>query len=216
MPTRESLKTVGERRNRLLRTRAAGELVSARLEAGISRRRLAELLGIDRERLAGAERGDASALTVDIVARAGVVLGRQAAISLYPDGTPGRDQARLNLLKRSWVRLPASIPIRDEVSMPIPGDRRSGDAVISPGGEGVLVEADTHLYDVQALERRVLAKARDRGAQRVILLVADTAHNRRVIREAEPRRATFPLATRVALAALARSEPPAANAIVIL
>ena len=65
-----------------------------------------------------------------------------------------------------------------------------------------MVEAETRLDDLQALERRIYLKQRDLGIRRVILLVADTRHNRAVL-EAHPELLErFPVSTRACLLAL--------------
>ena len=52
---------------------------------------------------------------------------------------------------------------------------------------------------------------------RIVLLLADTRHNRRVLREhREALRSTFPLDTRAVMAALRAGELPSANGIVVL
>lgn len=79
-----------------------------------------------------------------------------------------------------------------------------------------LVEAETHLGDFQALERRISAKARDLGADRVVLLLADTRHNRTVVREVPGVRARFPIDTKTWFRAIARGEDPVGDALVIL
>ena len=60
------------------------------------------------------------------------------------------------------------------------------------------------------------AKQRDLGAKRAILLVADTRHNREVIRQVPDLRREFPISTRACLAALGRGEDPGGDCLVIL
>lgn len=60
------------------------------------------------------------------------------------------------------------------------------------------------------------AKQRDLGIARVILLVADTRHNRSVIASYPAIRERFPVSTRACLAALARGRVPDGDALVIL
>ncbi len=62
-----------------------------------------------------------------------------------------------------------------------PRDRRAWDAVIEGQGWRIGVEAETRLHDVQSLLRRVALKQRDGAVSAVILLVNDTANNRRVL-----------------------------------
>jgi hypothetical protein len=105
---------------------------------------------------------------------------------------------------------------RTEVPVPLTGDRRSADAVITGVGFEILVEAETHLDDIQAFERAIAAKARDMGLERAMLLVADTRHNRGVVETTDELRRRFPIGTRRCLAALARSRDPGGDALAML
>jgi len=100
--------------------------------------------------------------------------------------------------------------------MPIGGDRRSADGVISGAESDTLVEAETRLDDIQALERSIAGKLRDLGIGRVILLVADTRHNRDVLGRVPELRRRFPIGTRACLASLAGGRHPGGDALVIL
>ena len=100
--------------------------------------------------------------------------------------------------------------------VPIPGDLRGADAVITGARVHAIVEAETRLGDVQALERRISAKARDLGVDRVILLVLDSRHNRGVIRTTPELAARFPISTRLALGALGRGEDPGGDCLIVL
>ena len=100
--------------------------------------------------------------------------------------------------------------------MPIEGDRRSADAVIGAEGLEAIVEAETHLDDIQALERGIAAKQRDLGVAGVILLVADTRHNRAIIEGVPELGRRFPIGTRACLFAIAQGRDPGGDALVIL
>lgn len=86
------------------------------------------------------------------------------------------------------------------------------------GGNGwdALVEAETRIGDIQLIERRSAAKQRDLGARRLILLVADTRHNREVLRRHPELRERFPIGTRRCLARLGQALDPGGDALVIL
>ena len=100
--------------------------------------------------------------------------------------------------------------------MPIAGDRRSADNVIRSQGFEALVEAETHLDDIQALERAIAGKQRDIGTARVVLLVSDTRHNRSVISRVEELRRRFPIGTRDGLTTLSRDVDPGSDCLVAL
>ncbi len=192
------------------------ELDDARRTAGLSTRELARRLGVSPDTIQRALRGERGSLTIDFAARLAAVLGLQLGVGLYPDGDPVRDSAHLALLGRLHERLGPGLRWRTEVPVPIAGDHRSGDALIEGRGFDVLVEAETHLHDVQALERVIAAKQRDLRASRVVLLVADTRHNRSVIEHTEELRRRFAIGTRACLTALARGRDPGGDALVVL
>ncbi|MCI0581930.1 MAG: helix-turn-helix transcriptional regulator [Chloroflexi bacterium] len=216
MPIRESASERGARRGRQLRARTSAELDDARLSGGLSLRELARRLRVSPGTVKRALRGEPSVLTIDFVARLAAVLGLQLSVGLHPDGDPVRDRGHLALLDRLHQRLGPRLRWRTEVPIPIAGDHRSGDALVEGDGFDILVEAETHLHDVQALERSIAAKQRDLGVARVILLVANTRHNRRVIELAPEFRRRFPIGTRACLAALTASLDPGGDALVIL
>ena len=162
------------------------------------------------------ETGAAVSLTIDLLAQLAATLGLQLAASLHPDGDPVRDKGHLALLRRFRSRLHPVLRWRTEVPIPMAGDARSGDGLIDGGTWDALVEAETHLGDLQLIERRAAAKQRDLGADYLILLVADTRHNREVLRLHPELRERFPIGTRACLAALASSRPPSGDCLVIL
>ena len=216
VPGSESVATIGARRSALLRQRVAGELVNARINGGLSLREVARKVGISVDRLTRAERGDPKALTIDLAARIAPVVGLQLAASLHMNGDPVRDRAHLALLQRFRPRLHESLSWRTEVPMPIAGDLRSGDGLIDGDAASILVEAETRVTDLQAAERRALLKKRDLGADRVILLIADTPNNRKVLDLHPELRERFPIGTRRCLAALGRGADPGGDCLVIL
>lgn len=200
----------------MLRQRVANDLVTGRINGNLSLRTVARLLGISVDRLKRAERGDPNVLTIDLAARIAAVVGLQFAASLHPIGDPVRDRAQLALLERFRPRLHRSLSWRTEVPMPIAGDLRGADGGIGGGFGTILVEAETRLADLQAVERKALLKKRDFGADRVILLIADTPNNRRVLELHPELKEGFPIGTRKCLAALARGEDPGGDCLVVL
>jgi transcriptional regulator with XRE-family HTH domain len=216
MPGSESVATLGARRSALLRQRIAGDLVNARINGALSLREVARRVGISVDRLKRAEVGDPSALTIDLAARIAPIVGLQLAASLYLNGDPARDRAQLALLQRFRPRLHPSLGWRTEVPMPISGDLRGADGLIDGDFGSVLVEAETRLTDLQAVERKALLKKRDLGADRLIVLIADTPNNRKVLRLHPELRERFPIGTRKCLAALGRGEDPGGDCLVVL
>jgi hypothetical protein len=94
---------------------------------------------------------------------------------------------------------------------------RAWDVLLVFGGIRIGVIAETRIRDHQALLRREHQKQLDGEVQQLLLLLADTRHNRATLTEAAGILAeTFPLRTRPVMAALERGEAPAANGIVVL
>jgi hypothetical protein len=134
----------------------------------------------------------------------------------------------LALLSRLRARLATTLVWRTEVPVaaspaPIASggrgalDRRAWDAIIEGRDWRVGVEAETRLFDIQALDRRVGLKQRDGVVTAVILLVNDTANNRRILELDDlGLRDRFPGSARSALKQLAAGLPPAANTLLVL
>jgi hypothetical protein len=163
------------------------------------------------------ERGKLPRVTLEQVASACAAVGLKFVARAYPDADPVRDAGHARLLERLRAVLHKLAVWRTEVPLPIPGDLRAWDGQIRLAGAVIGIEAEMRLADVQALERRIALKQRDGGVDRVILLVADTRGNRRVLAlHREALRARFPLDTRAVLAALREGDVPAANGIVVL
>ena len=223
MPTWESAANRGSRRASHLLRRVGQELRTIRIGAGLSTRHVAKLIGVSHTHVRRIESGVASHIDIDLLARMASALGAELSLNVHPVGPPVRDNAHVALLGRFAARLHPSITWRTEVPMPIPGDLRSADGVArisgataAENGPTVIVEAETRLDDVQAVERRIRAKQRDLGADRAILLVADTRHNRAVIDGTPALREAFPIGTRACMAALGRGVDLGGDCLVVL
>jgi transcriptional regulator with XRE-family HTH domain len=198
------------------RQRAGEELRGARLGAGLSQRALGAIVGLSHSAIGRLERGELERVTVDRIAMVATALGLDLRIGLFPSGSPVRDAAHLTLIDRLRQRVGTRLRWRAEVPVPLPGDLRSADVVIDSAAVDEMVEAETRLNDLQALERRIRIKQRDMGIRRVILLVADTKHNRSVLAAHPELLDRFPISTRACLAALRAGRDPGGDAIVVL
>jgi hypothetical protein len=88
------------------------------------------------------------------------VLGCELSLGIHAIGAPIRDKAHVALLARFAARLSRLLRWRTEVSVPLPGDLRSADGMIDGVDFDAIVEAETRLDDIQAVERRLRAKQR--------------------------------------------------------
>lgn len=165
-----------------MRTTIGRELREARLDRDLSLRSVAATTGISAPVGSRIERGLAPSVTFEQVARFSAAVGLEFSARLYPGGQPLRDHAQAALLGRLRARLHPSLAMPTEVPMPIPGDLRAFDAVIRGRDWAQPVEAETRPRDAQALDRRIQLKLRDAGFEDVILLLLDSAHNRRFVR----------------------------------
>jgi transcriptional regulator with XRE-family HTH domain len=197
---------------------AIGEaLRNARLEAGLSQRELGSLVGISHSQISRIERGLLRHVPYETIAILGATLGLDVPLRAFPNGDPVRDAGQLALLKRFRALLPASLRHRTEVPIGPPGDLRAWDDVIDAPGWTLPVEAESRIHDVQALQRKLTLKCRDGGVDRMLLVVADTRHNRHVLRlAADDFGAAFPLRGREALGELRAGRRPSSSAIVLL
>jgi transcriptional regulator with XRE-family HTH domain len=188
-----------------------------RRQTGWSQRRLGDAAGVSHMTVSRIEAGRADGTTLDTLSRMFAVLGGKLSVKVYPDGDPVRDEAHLRTAARLRPHIGQPIGVRTEVSLAIPDDLRAWDEVLHLPDDWVPVEVETRLEDLQALEREIELKARDGGASRVILLVADRVRNRRILRaHREALRARFPLDTRAALAYLRAGKLPPVGALIVL
>jgi transcriptional regulator with XRE-family HTH domain len=216
MGSREGHRDRGLDRARGLMESLARDWRDARLAAGVSQRAVARAAGLSRETYARIERRQAREIGIGRASVITSVLGGEFSAKIFDGSAPIRDIAHIRLLERLDRRIPARWQVHHEAPMRQAGDRRAWDRRLD-GPISIGVEGETRLRDLQALERRMNLKQRDSGVQRLVLLVADTVANRRLIRAYAPQlRASFPLTTREVLTALAEGRDPGANGIVVL
>jgi len=194
----------------------AREAKVSREAASLTQRAVAEAVGISPSRYNRIEHGLAPNLTIvqasTILAAVGLRLGARA----YPAAQPIRDEAHLALLGRLRACLHPSLGWRTEVPLPIRGDLRAWDANVIGDHWLIGVEAETRPNDAQALRRRIALKQRDGGIEHVILLLADTRHNRELVRaHAADFADDFPLAGRRALELLRAGVDAGGSSIVL-
>lgn len=221
MASRQRQAELGAARGRTIVADITRDARAARMAHGLRQTDVARALRISRSRYSRIERGLAPGLSIQMASRMLAVLGLELSARSYPVGEPIRDSAHAALLGRFRTRLHPMLRWQTEVPLPLPGDRRAWDAVISGDGEAqswrIGVEAETRPRDLQALERRLAVKARDGDMDGVLLLLANTRHNRQVARAHEVEwRGRFPLSSVRALELLAAGVRPTGDALVLL
>jgi transcriptional regulator with XRE-family HTH domain len=218
MGVRERRADLGSQRARAILVELGGELHRARLEHGLSQAAVAAAVGMSRSQVSRIENALVAEVPLSRLARLMAVVGLELSARAYPAGSPIHDRAHRALLERLRARASPAAVWRFEVPLGRPGDLRAWDAVLRIAGRRLAVEAETRPRDVQALQRRVSMKLRDdREVSGVLLLLADTRHNRSLLREhGEALRADLPLAGAEILRSLAAGRHPAGSGIVLV
>ena len=218
MTTRERPADVGAADARRLAGKAGAEVKVQRLTLGISQALVASRAGVSESAYARFERDDLDRLTLDRICRAARAVGLVPSLSFYPTGEPIRDAAQLALLARFEALLGPPLRVLREVPLPIHGDLRAWDGRITDGTRTASIEGESKLHDAQALARRIGLKSRDDpGAGVVILVVNQTAHNRRILAAyREVLREQFPLDGGSIARALRGGTVPSASGIILL
>ncbi len=207
---------LGRRRGERLRRELGTELRLARRSAGLSIASVAAASGCSAAEVWRIEHAAASWVSIQRAAVIGSVLGLDLTMRCFPAGSPLRDAAHLALISRLRPHV-AAWHASLEVPLPILGDRRSIDVVLSSVAGRIGVEAETALVDIQALLREMQRKQRDAGLDRMVLLVLRSRRNRLALRSATTAMAdAFPVPARAVLGALRSGRLPSGNGIVSL
>jgi transcriptional regulator with XRE-family HTH domain len=209
MAGKERLADIGRRRGLRLRREIGQSARELRLGLGLSQASVGRALGVSAAQIGRWERAEASA--IDLIAAASLTM------KWYPSGAALRDAAHVSLVQRFVGLLPDVI--RAEIEAPIPGfgDMRAWDVELGIGSVRIGVAAETAVRDLQALIRREQLKARDSQVDRILLVVAGTHANRRVMRESSGLiKTTFPMESRAVLKALRAGVDPGTNGFLFL
>jgi len=203
------------------RGRAAVATIGRELDLAIRRHGLSYTavggaVGLSGSQVGRVARGRSPELTVVQASRLLAAVGLELSIRSYPAGEPLRDAAHLALLARLRRRLHASLAWRTEVPLARNGDLRAWDAVIRAPRWSVGVEAETRPTDLQALERRLALKQRDGEMPTIVLLLADTRHNRAIVAGTPDLADRYPVRGRAALAALEAGTHPGGSVLILL
>ena len=206
-----------DRRGRRMVDELGREIRDARVAAGLSQASVGRAVGLDGSRISRIERGQVAGVALLTLTRLMGVVGLELGARAYPAGQPLRDRAHLALLGRLRSELHSSVGWRAEVPLPISGDQRGWDAVLTCGQIKIGADAETRPTDLQALVRRLTLKQRDGRVDRVLLVLRDTRWNRALVREhADYLRSAFPIDHSAALAALGAGRDPGGSALLLL
>ena len=192
------------------------ELRTSRLMAGLTLEFVGRRVGVAGSTILRRERGRVRSTDTDSLARHAAAVGMRIRVKAYPEGAPLRDAAQVQLIRDFRARVPR-VPMQlERYVTTAAGDRRAFDATLELPG-GCAVEFITRFHDCQAQLRQALLKQRDAGLARLIIVVkASHANRRAVAAAADLIETTFPIGTKAALAALAKGDGLAANALIAI
>lgn len=198
--------------------RIVAELVEARKTAGVSQRSIANLLGWSQSDLSRIERlVQPGSISLIDLSQCAAVLGLELSVGLHPAGEPIRDKGHQVLIRRFLQTVGTGWRVEREVPLPNLHDPRAWDVVLRIVDCIVGVEAETRIRDVQALVRRMRQRQRDGGTGVIVLVLAETAHNRRVLPELlEALGPEFATSPRVVLRALREGRAIPGSGVILL
>jgi len=193
------------------------ELRVARIIAGMRQADVAGILGTSIAHVSRVEHGLIKGRGIPALTRHAAAVGLKPYLKFFPAISRPMDRPQLALLARFRERLSDAWHVLIEAPMPIAGDLRAADALISTPGCRCMIEVITRLADFQAQLRAARTKQRDLHADRLIFVVGGTTTNRRAIRDMGAALTdTFPITTRAALTRLGSGVDPGGDALIVL
>jgi len=181
MPTRESNADRGRRRGRQLSAGVVRQLREARVTGGLSQKAMARGLGWSQQNYSRFELDQLASVTLIDVCVAASVLGLEPTLTFHRIGPALRDKGHEALIGRLLRLLSPAWKVAREVPFPNPGDPRWWDLILRIPDFRLGVEAETRIRDMQALIRRMKERARDGGADALLLVLSDSQHNRGLV-----------------------------------
>ena len=185
MVTRETRLARGRRRGNQIQAGVLAQLREARITEGISQAALAAQLGVTQASISMLEAGKVADVSMVRIAEIASILGLEPSLTLHRIGAPIRDKGHEALIARFRERLGHGWRIVREAEFPSEGDPRSWDLLLRHPTMHYLigVEAETRIRDLQALVRRTRERAHDGGADHLLIVLSDSATNRRLVQD---------------------------------
>jgi len=183
MTTRESNSDRGRRRGSEMARAILRELRDARVSLGLSQVELARALGWSQQNYSRFELDQLNDISLVDICVAASVLGLEPSVSLHRVGPALRDKGHAALIGRLLRHVSPAWHVAREVPFPNHGDPRWWDLLLRLPDFRLGVEAETRIRDMQALTRRMKERARNGGADELLLLLSDSGHNRGLVDE---------------------------------
>jgi transcriptional regulator with XRE-family HTH domain len=186
MAANDRLRGRGTRRGNDILVRFGNELREARISAGISQEELGRRLGMSGDKVWKIEHAKLNTLSILDAAEMAAVLGLDLSAKLFPSGVKVRDEGQARRIVRLLESVSSPLRYRTDVGLPQaaggPTDLRGWDVVLYGHGVRTCIEYEVRLHDVQATIRRHNLKRRDDPSDQFLMVVADSRHNREVVR----------------------------------
>jgi len=193
------------------------ELRTGRHIRGVTLRELGAAIGVSASEISRRELAKSGRLTGEKLAVHAAAVGLRLSVKLWPVGGGIRDAAQARYVAAFVARVGRRWNVMLEAPIPIAGDLRAIDLLLTNANARVAVEVITRLADLQAQVRAAQLKSRDIGASRLILVVAGTHANRNAMASARGALVdAFDLDARRILAQLAAGRDPLRDGIVVL
>ena len=179
--TRERHRDRGTRRARASLAELGRELREARRGAGLRQADVARIAGVSASWVSQIERGSRGGRQLP-TARASLlaVVGLDLSVRAYPGRFSHSGTTAIDVCWAASVSLlPQGAPWRTEVPLPDPGDQRAWDAMTELCGTcGWASRRSCGRRTSRPWSGRIDLKKRDGVVDRVVLVLADTRHNR--------------------------------------
>jgi transcriptional regulator with XRE-family HTH domain len=217
MGTRETRAQRGRRRGREITNAAVAQLRDARVLAGLSQRTIAGAIGWNQQHYSRFEAGRVTNAPLRVFVIGASLLGLDVSVSFHPVGPALRDKGHEAVIERFLKLLNPAWRVVRELPFPTPGDPRFWDLTLRIGAQLVGIEVETRIRDVQALVRRMRERGRDGGADVIVIVLSDSAHNRELVDQfREALGQEFAIAPRDLLAALRAGTALPGSGVVLL
>ncbi|MGQ0607414.1 MAG: hypothetical protein ACT4OQ_02950 [Chloroflexota bacterium] len=193
------------------------QLRSGRHVLGATQKQVGMAIRVSTSEISRRELGRSRRLTGEKLAVHSAAIGLKLSIKLYPLGGGVRDAAQATYLAAFVARVGRAWKVTLEEPIPLAGDLRAIDALLTGRDARIAVEVITRLADLQAQIRAAQLKAQEIRATRLVLVIAATRANRAALASVRSSLvAAFDLDSRRVLSDLAAGRDPGRDAIVLL
>jgi hypothetical protein len=145
------------------------------------------------------------------------VLGIELSVGLHLVDDGLNDAGQHGLSRRFRSMLASAWHVVAELPLPGPAELRAWDLFLRLDDHRVGIELESRLRDIQALVRRIRLRERDGGVDAIVIVLADSAANRRLVAQLrEALGSAYSTPPRAILRALRLGQPLPASGVVLV